>query len=71
MSEEQQGTASSPLRNAPNCMRCTHFYVTWDARFPRGCRYFGFKTKELPSISVFKNTGSNCPVFTPRSTQNG
>jgi len=47
----------------PNCFHCRHFYITWDASFPRGCRQFGFKGRELPSKEVRTSTGSVCPSF--------
>ena len=50
---------------APNCLQCRHFIVTWDARFPRGCRVFGVKSRKLPSLVVFENTGRHCPTFEP------
>jgi len=49
-----------------NCFKCKHFYITWDKRFPYGCRAFGFKSKLLPSIEVFKASGQKCLQFTPK-----
>ncbi|MFP4373824.1 MAG: hypothetical protein ACLFPO_05820 [Spirochaetaceae bacterium] len=49
--------------HAPNCLRCRHFFVTWDPRFPRGCRVFGVKTQRLPSRVVYESTGRHCPRF--------
>ncbi len=48
---------------APDCLKCIHFYVTWDPSYPRGCREFGFKTRQLPSREVFGATGLHCPQF--------
>ncbi len=47
----------------PNCLLCEHFYITWDLTFPRGCRIFGIKTKELPSVEVRRATSQGCPSF--------
>nr|WP_097157187.1 uracil-DNA glycosylase [Bacillus oleivorans] len=44
-------------------MQCQHFYVTWDTRFPRGCRVYGFKTRQLPSVEVFRASGMKCLKF--------
>ncbi|MFP4012273.1 MAG: hypothetical protein ACLFUM_11260 [Spirochaetaceae bacterium] len=55
-----------PLRfpqHPPNCLKCRHFYVTWDPRFPRGCAVFGVKTQRLPSLVVYESTGMHCPRF--------
>lgn len=46
-----------------NCFKCIHFYITWDPNNPRGCKYFGFKTKLLPSLSVFQSSGRICQAF--------
>jgi len=48
---------------APNCLNCIYFFVTWDSRFPRGCRIFGIKSFKLPSSEVFISTGKHCPAF--------
>lgn len=52
-----------------NCLRCRHYYITWDSRFPRGCRLFGFKSSLLPSIAVFQSSGENCKGFVPKKTE--
>ncbi len=43
-----------------DCLRCKHFAVTWDPKFPRSCRLYGFKTRNMPSAEVFRNTGTPC-----------
>ena len=48
---------------APDCLKCAYFYVTWDRHYPRGCRLFGVKSMELPSLMVFRATGLHCPSF--------
>lgn len=48
---------------APNCLKCRHFSVTWDPRFPRACAMFGLKTSRMPSHEVFQATGKHCPAF--------
>lgn len=50
-----------------NCLKCKHFYVTWDPKNPRGCRLYGFKTKLMPSLLVFQSTGAPCPSFVDKS----
>lgn len=47
----------------PDCLKCRHFYVTWDPSFPRGCRLFGIKTRRLPSQEVRESTGRDCPAW--------
>ena len=48
-----------------DCRKCKHFYVTWDKKFPYGCMAMGFKVSNLPSISVKKESGENCLMFSP------
>ena len=43
-----------------NCFKCKFFYTTWDKNFPRGCRALGFKTRELPSLTVYRASGIPC-----------
>ncbi|TYP68075.1 uracil-DNA glycosylase [Paenibacillus methanolicus] len=49
-----------------DCMKCRHYYVTWDPAFPRGCRAFGFKTRALPSQTVLSSSGKACMNFEPK-----
>lgn len=35
-----------------DCRRCTHYFVTWDPRFPHGCRRMGFKSRMTPIEEV-------------------
>jgi len=48
---------------AINCFKCRHFFTTWDARHPRGCKAYGFKTKEIPSALVKRSSGMECLKF--------
>lgn len=52
----------------PNCMKCEYYYVTWDPKRPRGCKYFGFKSYIMPSAVVFKSSGSPCKAFKLKNT---
>ncbi|MEK3806810.1 uracil-DNA glycosylase [Bacillus sp. FSL H8-0547] len=47
-----------------NCLKCAHYYVTWDRQFPNGCRAFGFKSAARPSAEVKKSSGENCLKYT-------
>jgi len=57
---------SSPV----DCFKCRHFFITWDASNPRGCKAFGFKTTQLPSAVVLETSGEPCLKFSPKSTSN-
>ncbi|MCR8634278.1 uracil-DNA glycosylase [Paenibacillus sp. N5-1-1-5] len=49
-----------------NCMKCQHFYVTWDPKFPKGCKAFGFKSHNMPSLTVLSSSGKTCMNFEPK-----
>jgi hypothetical protein len=46
-----------------NCFDCIYFFVTWDDKFPRGCKAMDFKTKKIPSILVRESSGAECTRF--------
>lgn len=46
-----------------NCRECRHYYITFDAAMPYGCRAYGFKTRGLPSLAVFQSSGIRCTLF--------
>lgn len=56
---------------AVNCFQCCHFYVTWDPKHPRGCKAYGFKTRELPSAVVMRSSGMECMKFEPKKGSGG
>jgi len=45
------------------CFQCKHFLITWDKKFPRGCRALGFKSREMPHWMVHQASGMNCLKF--------
>lgn len=50
----------------PICKNCKHFYITWDPKFPYGCKALQFKSKVLPSIEVRKHSGFECLKYDPK-----
>ena len=46
-----------------DCLKCVHFFVTWNPRFPRACRLYGFETASFPSVEVLKASGEECMGF--------
>ena len=56
---------------APNCRRCLHFFVTHEARWPYGCRWFEMKSRTLPSAEVVRSSGEPCRAFRPRAEAKG
>jgi hypothetical protein len=49
--------------NKVDCLKCTHFAMTWEPRSPRACKLFGFKSSCLPSVTVLNSTGNACMGF--------
>jgi len=49
-----------------NCCTCTYYYITWDPTFPKGCKFYGFKSLNLPSLLVKQSSGIPCEKFTPK-----
>lgn len=50
-------------RFARHCFFCRHFYITYDVKFPYGCRAMGFKSKRLPSAEVIESSGMYCALY--------
>lgn len=48
------------------CLKCRHYYATFDANNPRGCRLFGFKSAQIPSNVIKRETGEDCQEFEQR-----
>jgi len=46
-----------------DCKKCKYYYITWDYKFPRGCKALGFKTKKIPSVEVRIASGYECLKF--------
>lgn len=45
------------------CKKCKYYYVTWDTAKPNGCKAYGFKSKQLPSVVVKNSSGIDCSFF--------
>jgi len=48
------------------CQRCQYYYVTWQSNQPHGCKAYGFKSKQLPSIVVKQSSGSVCNFYSKK-----
>lgn len=57
------GTKAKLEDGCPNCWRCAHMAISWDASMPYLCRQIGFKTRELPARAVLKLDGRHCLGF--------
>ena len=50
----------------PNCSQCRHFYITWNAKTPNGCRRYGIEAKDRPSAIVMAAGLGDCQGFEPK-----
>lgn len=50
-----------------NCHGCKNYYITWDKAAPYGCRFFGFKSKSIPSMVVLASSGEHCNGHQPKN----
>ena len=46
-----------------DCNSCAHFFITWNKKFPFGCRAMGFMTSNSPSKDVFEVEGRDCLAY--------
>jgi len=51
------------------CHKCRHYYVTWEPKFPHGCRIMGFKSRQMPVVEVRRAMhGKDCLYFEVKKT---
>jgi len=53
------------------CNSCAHFFITWNKRFPFGCRAMGFMSANSPSKDVFEVEGRDCLAYKNKFSQPG
>lgn len=53
-----------------NCIKCKHYFVTWDIQLPKGCKAFGFKSSMTPAIIVLRTSGQACMKFEEKRKSN-
>jgi hypothetical protein len=46
-----------------NCFKCEYYANTWNPQLPRACKFFGFKSAQMPSDAVYKSSGEHCKSF--------
>ncbi|OQY15930.1 MAG: hypothetical protein B6I32_04810 [Desulfobacterium sp. 4572_20] len=53
-----------------DCHKCEYYYVTWDKDFPHGCRGMGFKSRQLPCLTVRRSTPEmDCLLFKKKEVE--
>lgn len=50
----------------PLCIKCVHYFITYETSRPYGCRAMGFKSKKNPARVVYENSGLECQLFLAR-----
>lgn len=48
------------------CQKCSYYYVTWEPGKPHGCKAYGFKSKQIPSVVVKQSSGIECSFYNPK-----
>jgi hypothetical protein len=56
----KQAAAKNVESRTVNCLECRHYYITWDADFPHGCKGMQFKSRRLPQLEVLEASGRDC-----------
>ncbi len=46
-----------------NCKKCVHYFVTWEQSKPHGCKVYGFKSQQIPSLVVKASSGQPCQAY--------
>ncbi|QKF73343.1 hypothetical protein AFAEC_1178 [Aliarcobacter faecis] len=45
------------------CQKCIYYYVTWEAGRGHGCKAYGFKSGQIPSVVVKRSSGQDCKFY--------
>lgn len=56
-------------KNIRSCNGCSYYFVTWEAKTPKGCKFFGFKSLQMPCQVVRKTTGQGCQEYRSRDKE--
>jgi len=56
------------IKNKVNCQDCQHFFITWQAGHPYGCKSMQFQSKNVPCIDVLAQEGVPCMAFRSKRT---
>lgn len=59
-SEDTANDKTDEEKSTGDCLSCRYFYITWDLKSPKGCKFFKVKTDIMPSELVHKSLGYDC-----------
>jgi hypothetical protein len=51
------------------CLKCKHYFVTFDPLTPHGCRTFQLKSRQMPDRIVHTHSEEECHGFAPKQIQ--
>lgn len=60
---------SQTQEQAVTCLKCAHYYITFDPSFPYGCRALDFKCRRLPHYEVAAASNLPCQSFVAKPNQ--
>jgi hypothetical protein len=43
-----------------HCLTCKYYYITWDQKYPYGCKAMGFKSNTMPCLDTLRLSGQRC-----------
>jgi len=55
----------------PSCIKCVHYFITYESARPYGCRAMNFKSKMNPAQVVYQSSGMICQLFTAKKKEEG
>jgi hypothetical protein len=64
MAGDKEDTPS--IRQKVLCLRCRHYFVTWDKNHPHGCKAFKLKSAVLPYYDIQLVSNMNCLKYEAR-----
>jgi hypothetical protein len=56
-------TGKEASGQSADCNTCAHFFITWDKRYPYGCRAMNFMSSNSPNKDVFEVEGRDCLTY--------
>ncbi len=61
--KEEEISKENNNEDSISCLRCAHYYITWNVKYPRGCRKYALETDLIPSDAVLIYTCKGCQYF--------
>jgi hypothetical protein len=52
------------------CQKCRFYFITWQQNKPHGCKAYGFKSKQIPSLVVMQSSGIKCSFYQQKESSN-